>query len=122
MTRANTERPKAGGEHSDALESGLPSDRKSEGAGTEHTGTGVKAASSENRLEKGDYPEPGEGTSGGGGTNHRVLPTPSKEDAHSRGMQNARGVMGGGRGESGKFRGTMGGGEVEPKAKGCIGQ
>lgn len=120
--------PKAGGEHTDALESGMPHDVKSKGAGPATSGTGVKPSSSPNALEHGDYPEPGEGTSGGGGTNHRVLPTPSKEasgpiSGHgSRGTGNARGVIGDGRGASNHFRGTMGGGATgEPKAKGTMG-
>lgn len=118
--------PKAGGEHSDALEKGMPTDRKSEGAGTANAGVGVKPASGENRLEKGDFPEPGEDTAGGGGHNHRILPTPSKEASGpigGRGVGNARGVIGGGRGSSGKYRGTMGDGETSSssKCKGTIG-
>jgi hypothetical protein len=135
MTRANTERPhtsgrtshpKAGGEHSDALEHGMPTDRHSAGAGTANAGTGVKPSSSPNHLEHADYPEPGEQTAGGGGHNHRILPTPSKEAAGpigDRSVGNASGVIGGGRGSSGKFRGTMGdgAGPGEPKYKGTMG-
>ena len=134
MTRARTQhphgangltRPKAGGEHTDALEKGMPHDVPSKGAGPEHTGSGVKPSSSPNALEHTDYPEPGEGTGGGGGHNHRILPTPSKEAAGPigrRGTGNARGVIGDGRGASNHFRGTMGGGAMgEPKAKGTMG-
>lgn len=90
------------------------------------TEVGVKPSSTENELEKGDYPEPGEGTGGGGGHNHRILPTPSKEAAGpiggSRGIGNAKGVIGDGRGSSGKYRGTMGdGAKGEPKYKGTMG-
>lgn len=119
--------PKAGGEHTDALESGMPHDVKSKGAGPATQGTGVKPSSSPNALEHGDYPAPGEGTAGGGAHNHRVLPTPSKEDAGpiggERGPGNVlRGVIGDGRGASGKFRGTMGSGASgEPKHKGTMG-
>lgn len=133
MTRATTEHParhrdshpKTGGEHEDALEKGLPHDMHSKGAGTATAGTGVKPSSSENALEKGDYPAPGEDTSGGGGHNHRILPTPSKEAAGpigGRGVGNAQGVIGDGRGASGKYRGTMGDGATgEPKCKGTMG-
>lgn len=134
MTRATTEHPsrhrdahpKAGGEHEDALEHGMPHDKHSEGAGTANAGTGVKPSGSENRLEKGDYPQPGEDTAGGGAHNHRILPTPSKEAAGpigGRGVGNARGVISGGRGSSGKYRGTMGDGESpsSSKSKGTTG-
>lgn len=134
MTRARTQhphganglnRPKAGGEHTDALETGMPHDVKSKGAGPATAGTGVKPAGSPNHLEHGSFPEPGEETAGGGGHNHRVLPPPSKEAAGpigKRGVGNARGVVGDGRGTSGKFRGTMGGGAMgEPRAKGTMG-
>lgn len=117
--------PKAGGEHTDALEHGMPKDVKSQGAGTATAGTGVKPASSPNRLEKADYPEPGEDTGGGGGHNHRVLPTPSREAAGPigrRGTGSVKGVVGNGRGASNKFRGTMGGGASgEPPYKGTMG-
>lgn len=126
MTTPFGKKPKAGGEHTDALESGKPHDVASKGAGPEHTGTGVKPASSPNALEHADYPEPGEGSGGGGGHNHRVLPTPSKEASGPiggrRGTGNARGVIGDGRGASNSFRGTMGGGATgEPKSKGTMG-
>lgn len=115
--------PKAGGEHEDALEHGMPHDERSQGAGPAEGGVGVKPSSSANHLERAEYPEPGEETSGGGAHNHRSLPPPSKEAASgNRGIANVRGVIGDGRGASGKFRGTMGGGEVEPKAKGVMGQ
>lgn len=116
--------PKAGGEHEDALEHGMPSDKRSEGAGTSDEGVGVKPSTSANHLERADYPEPGEETSGGGGHNHRSLPAPSRESAGPigrRGIGNVRGVVGDGRGASGKYRGTMGDGEVEPKGKGTMG-
>lgn len=117
--------PKAGGEHSDALESGMPHDAPSKGAGPAHTGQGIKPSSSPNRLERGDFPEPGQETSGGGGHNHRVLPPPSKEAAGPigrRGVGNVRGVVGEGRGASNKFRGTMGdGASGEPPYKGTMG-
>jgi hypothetical protein len=100
-------------------------DTRSQGAGEANAGTGVKPSSSPNRLERGDYPEPGEDTGGGGGHNHRVLPTPSKEAAGPigrRGTGNVRGVVGEGRGSSGKFRGTMGdGANSEPPYKGTMG-
>jgi hypothetical protein len=122
MTRANTERPDKGGGHTDALESGMPSDRKSEGAGPAGEYQGIKPSSSPNRLEKGDYPEPGDDTAGGGAHNHRILPPPSAEDAGGRGSANAKGVIGDGRGLSGKFCGTMGdGAKGEPKGKGYVG-
>lgn len=137
MTRANTERPrgsghtshpKAGGAHTDALEHGMPHDVRSQGAGTVEGGTGVKPSSSPNHLEHGDYPAPGQETTGGGAHNHRGLPPPSKEAAGpisgetGRGTGNARGIIGGGRGSSGKYRGTMGGGAMgEPKYKGTMG-
>jgi hypothetical protein len=116
--------PKAGGEHEDALEHGMPHDRHSEGAGAANQGVGVKPSGSPNELERGDYPEPGTDTAGGGAHNHRILPPPSKEAASGgRGTMNARGATGeGGRGASGKFRGTMGDGEKGPtKYKGCVG-
>jgi hypothetical protein len=120
-----TDKPKAGGAHIDALESGKPHDVKSQGAGTANAGVGVKPSSSPNRLERGDFPAPGEDASGGGGHNHRVLPTPSKEGSGpvgGRGIGNYAGVVGGGRGSSGKFRGTMGDGATsEPKSKGTMG-
>lgn len=118
--------PKAGGEHTDALEKGLPHDVHSKGAGTVSAGTGVKPSASPNELEHGDYPAPGEETTGGGAHNHRGLPPPSKEAAGpiggNRGTGNAQGIIGGGRGSSGKFRGTMGdGAKGEPKYKGTTG-
>jgi len=121
-----TQKPRPGGAHKDALESGKPHDVASRGAGPSHTGQGVKPASSPNRLERGDFPEPGEGTSGGGGTNHRVLPPPSKEAAGPVGRRGTgniiNGVIGGGRGASNKFRGTMGdGASGEPPYKGTMG-
>jgi hypothetical protein len=80
-----------------------------------------KPADSENSLEKGSYPSPGEGTEGGGGTNHRALPTPSKEGA-GRGVNTGKGVMGEGRGSSGKFDRTITTRASGPaKAKGCMG-
>lgn len=116
--------PKRGGGHTDALEHGMPSDSRSEGAGKANEGVGVKPSSSPTELERADYPEPGEGVSGGGGTNHRVLPTPSTEASGPigrRGIGNAKGFIGSGQNTSGKFRGTMGDGEVEPKSKGTMG-
>jgi hypothetical protein len=133
MTRANTEHPTRhrdahathGGEHTDALEHGMPHDRHSLGAGPIDSGVGVKPSSTPNHLERAEYPEPGEETSGGGAHNHRSMPTPSKEGAagHTggRGVSNAKGAMGDGRGTSGKYKGTTGSGEVQPKYKGCMG-
>lgn len=77
-------------------------------------------ASSANALEKGDFPSPGAETSGAGGTNHRSMPTPSKGEA-GRGVTNSKGTIGGGRGSSGKYSGTMGTGEVSTKCKGVMG-
>ena len=123
MTRANTdrptgsehlERPKAGGEHSDALESGLPSDVHNPGAGTSNKGTGYKPAGSETYTEKGDYPGVLEGKRKGA-----AGPIPST--AAAQGVP-AKGVVSGGRGASGKFSGTMGSGaQGEPKHKGTMG-
>lgn len=116
--------PKRGGGHTDALEHGKPGDKRSEGAGSANEGVGVKPSSSPNHLERADYPEPGEETSGGGGHNHRGLPPPSKESSGpigGRGIGNARGFIGSGQNTSGKYRGTMGDGEVEPKSKGTMG-
>ena len=126
MTRANTEhptgargleRPKPGGQHSDALESGLPKDTRSEGAGTSDAGTGVTPSRSETDVEKGDYPAPGEGMKRGA-----AGPIPSTASA---GGIPAHGATGDGRGSSGKFKGTMGSGQKgEPglsRAKGAMG-
>jgi hypothetical protein len=124
MTRANTERPtgarglerpKAGGEHHDSLESGLPSDVRSEGAGTSDKGTGYKPGSGETAEEKGNYGSVEHGNAkGAAGT----MPSTSRIDG-------ARGTIGDGRGSSGKFSGTMGSGaKGEPglsKCKGTIG-
>lgn len=78
-------------------------------------------ASSPNALEKGDFPAPGEETSGGGGTNHRDFPTPSKASAGGRGIENVKGVIGDGRGSSPGHARTMGDGEVTLKYKGTMG-
>jgi hypothetical protein len=123
MTRANTTHPKTGGEHEDALEHGMPHDTHSKGAGTADAGVGVKPSGHATSLEHGNYPEPGEGATGGGAHNHRGLPPPSADGAvGGRGTEVAKGVIGGGRGLSGKFRGTMGDGQKgEPKGKGYMG-
>lgn len=111
--------PKHGGEHEDAEESGYPKDAGSEAAGHSDSGVGVKPSGSETGLEKGDYPEPGEGTTGRP-TAARGLATPSRASA---GGVKARGVMGDGRGSSGKYSGTMGDGERgEAPHKGVVGQ
>jgi hypothetical protein len=68
----------------------------------------------ENNLERGDFPAPGEQTTGGGGVNHRSEPAPSSSIA------GAKGVMGGGRGSSGKYDGCMSGGDTT-KHRGCVG-
>lgn len=80
-----------------------------------------KPASSPNKLESGSFPKPGAETSGGGGENHRSNPNPSKGEAGGRGVTNSKGTMGGGRGSSGKFSGTIGTGETSCKTKGTIG-
>lgn len=127
MTRATTdrptgaqglERPKAGGEHSDALESGLPHDTRSQGAGTSDNGTGYKP-DGKNSLEGGNFPTVEEG-------NRKGAAGPEPGTAKAQGVP-AKGTIGGGRGSSGKFRGTMGGGapDSEPslsKCKGAMGQ
>src|ERR1700735_1237589 len=95
-----------GGEHTDDLESGMPHDKASEGAGHSDSGVGVKPSSHETALEEGDYPEPGEGTTGRP-TAARGLATPSRGNV---GGVQARGTMGDGRGVSGKYTGTMGDG------------
>lgn len=115
----DTVKPAHGGGHKDDLESGYPSDKASEGGGTSDEGTGVVPSSAETSLEKGDYPEPGSGTTGRP-TAARALATPSR--ATAGGVQ-ARGVMGDGRGSNGKFCGTMGDGERgEAPHKGVVGQ
>ena len=113
MTRANTERPQTGGGHSDALESGYPSDKPSEGAGTSDKGTGYTPGS-ENAIEKASYPGVEQGNEKGAGG-----PMPST--AKAQGVA-AKGIIGDGRGSSGRFSGTMGSGaKGEPKSKGTIG-
>lgn len=72
---------------------------------------------SENSLEKGDFPSPGEEASGGGATNHRSLPTPSAEGA-GRGVNSGKGVLGGGRGSKDMTSGTIGTGSAGSGAKG----
>lgn len=79
-----------------------------------------KPAGAANSLEKGNFPAPGQQTSGGGGVNHRSEPTPSKESAGGRSGTQAKGVMGEGRGSSGKYAGVMSGGDTT-KHKGCMG-
>lgn len=94
---------------------------KSAGSSSETSdeGTGVAAASSETGLEKGDYPDPGEGVTGRP-TAARGLATPSR--ASAGGVQ-AKNTMGDGRGANGKYCGTMGDGErPSVTAKGCVGQ
>lgn len=89
-----------------------------DGAGPSQDVTGVKPSSSETSLEKGDYPEPGEGTTGRP-TAARALGTPSRGSA---GGVSAKGTMGDGRGASGKACGTMGSGErPEAPHKGVVG-
>lgn len=111
--------PEHGGGHKDDLESGYPKDAKNDSAGHDDEGVGVKPSGSETGLEKGDYPDPGEGTTGRP-TAARALATPSR--ATAGGVQ-AKGVMGDGRGASGKFCGTMGDGERgEAPHKGVVGQ
>lgn len=73
-----------------------------------------KPASGENALERGSFPAPGEDTEGGGAHPARTMPTPSSSIA------GAKGVMGGGRGSSGKYSGVIGGGDVT-KHRGCMG-
>lgn len=127
MTRANTERPtgahgmerpKAGGEHHDALESGLPKDVRSQGAGTANEGVGYKPAGHESVTEKGEYPGPGEGS-------HKGAAGPMPSSARAQGVP-ARNATGDGRGGSGRFKGTMGEGargdpENISRAKGTMG-
>lgn len=102
--------------------SGVDAGDGPDGAGPSVTGKdGIKPSGSENELEKGDYPEPGEGVTGRP-TAARALATPSRATA---GGVPARGVMGDGRGSSGKFSGTMGDGRSgggEPPHKGTSGQ
>lgn len=74
-------------------------------------------ASSENALEKGSFPAPGEGATGGGATNHRSLPTPSVEGA-GRGVNSGKNVLGGGRGSKDMSSGTIGTGSAGSGAKG----
>lgn len=76
---------------------------------------------SENSLEKGNFPSPGQDASGGGATNHRSLPTPSAEGA-GRGVNSGKGVMGGGRGSKDMSKGIIGTGTSGPaKCKGTVG-
>src|SRR5437879_5181488 len=113
MTRENTERPRTGGGHSDALESGPPQDTGSPAAGTSDKGTGYTPGS-ETATEKGNYPGVEQGNEKGAGG-----PMPST--AKSQGVA-AKGIIGDGRGSSGRFSGTMGSGaKGEPKSKGTIG-
>lgn len=126
MTRANTERPtgargmerpKAGGEHSDALEGGLPSDTPSEGRGHSDEGTGYKP-DGKNALERGAYPGVETGNQKGAGG-------PEPGTAKAQGVP-SRNATGDGRGNSGKFKGTMGGGAPDggpglEKCKGAMG-
>lgn len=127
MTRANTERPtgarglerpKAGGEHSDALEGGLPSDTRSEGAGTSDNGVGYKP-DGKNALERGETPPVTSGNAKGAGG-------PEPGTARSMGIP-ARNTLGDGRGASGKYRGVIGEGapdgepNVKTRCKGAMG-
>lgn len=75
----------------------------------------TKPSGGESSLERGTFPAPGADTEGGGAHPARVMPTPS-----SSGMAGAKGVMGGGRGSSGKYSGVIGGGDTT-KHKGCVG-
>lgn len=109
--------PAHGGGHKDDLEGGYPTDKGNDSAGHSDQGTGIVPSSSETALEKGDYPDPGSGTTGRP-TAARALATPSRATAGGVG---AKGVMGDGRGSNGKFVGTMGDGERgEPKCKGVV--
>jgi len=125
MTRAATdrptganglERPKAGGEHSDALESGMPHDAASEGAGSSDKGTGYKPAGGETSEERGNYGSVETGNAKGAAG---AMPSTSR-------INGARGTVGDGRGSSGKYSGTMGSGSKgEPsvsRCKGAMGQ
>lgn len=120
MTRATTPHAKPGGEHTDALESGMPTDAKSAGAGPDDSHDYPVAPAADNALERGNYPAPGEQTSGGGAHNHRSLPAPSA--GAGRGVMGAKGVAGGGRGQRDVYAcGTMGDGRGSAKGKGYMG-
>lgn len=80
-----------------------------------------KPAGSENSLERGSFPAPGEDTEGGGAHPARTMPTPSAGGGSGvSGVSGAKGVMGGGRGSSGKYDGVIGGGDTT-KHRGCMG-
>jgi hypothetical protein len=108
------ERPKPGGEHHDALESGLPSDKGSEGAGHSDKGTGYTPAKAESAEEKGQYGDVQHGNAKGS-----AGPMPSTQKAQGI---DAKHATGNGRGSSGKFSGTMGAGQKgEPGLTRCKG-
>jgi len=77
-------------------------------------GTGYKPGGAETTTEKANYPSVEEG-------NEKGAAGPMPSTAKAQGVQ-AKGVLGDGRGSSGRFSGTMGSGaKGEPKCKGTIG-
>lgn len=120
MTRATTPHPAHGGAHTDDLEKGPPHDVKSEAAGKAVDVTNDDRGTSPNELERGNYPEPGTNTSGGGAHNHRSLPSPSA--VGGRGEVRAKGFAGEGRASRTEACGVMGSTEDRaPKGKGYMG-